>query len=330
MLNESINFWQLLTGDLSKDWNTFLRSIIGEDGHWVVHVRGQVSDWGRCCVRIKSEISDRIVWKNQEIKRSVHFNAQSLQVCIYVLLCCRHHTDLELTKLVFCSHLSLMRVSPMTYPLSFHLEFWISTLREVPLEVGNGEKVLNPRKYKCSMCDYSCADDQNQGIHIDPNDKHFWAEVDSFRCWGQTHDTDVRLWRRAKNKSNKTNKIIQVTTLEKVQRAILGVKWRLLELLSQNGHTTQALAYEDMCTTQLDQSANTEWAIQHMLSAVITTHALTTHRTALMLELISAPQIYNWDFIHKLAIIQWNQGCLAVPEVTLDGTQQHMLYIRGI
>lgn len=157
--------------------------------------------------------------------------------------------------------------------------------------------------------------------------------MDSFRCWGQTHDIDVRLWRwretGGKNEK-KTNLKIKGTTLEKVQRAISGVKWHLLELLGQNGHATQALAYEDMCTTQLYQSANTEWAIQHMLSAVITTHALTTHRTALMLELISALQIYNCDFIHKLAIIQWNQGCHVVPEVTLDGTQQHMLYIQGI
>lgn len=76
-------------------------------------------------------------------------------------------------------------------------------------------------------------------------------------------------------------------------------------------------------------SANTEWAVRHMLSAAISTHALTTHRTAAMLVLISAPQIYNCDFIHKLAIIQWNQGCLALPEVTLDRTQQHMLYIQG-
>lgn len=58
----------------------------------------------------------------------------------------------------------------------------------------------------------------------------------------------------------------------------MGVKWRLFELLNQNGHTTQALAYDDMCTTQLYQSANTDRAIQHMLSAVITTHALTTHQ----------------------------------------------------
>lgn len=121
-----------------------------------------------------------------------------------------------------------------------------------------------------------------------------------------------------------------MTKLKKCKEPFRGVKWRLLELPSQNGHATQALAYEDMCTTQLYQSANTEWAIQHMLSAVITTHALTTHQTALMLELISALQIYNCDFIHKLAIIQWNQGCLVVPEVTLDGTQQHMLYIQGI
>lgn len=110
----------------------------------------------------------------------------------------------------------------------------------------------------------------------------------------------------------------------------MGVKWRLFELLNQNGHATQALAYDDMCTTQLYQSANTDWAIQHMLSAVITTHALTTHQTAFMVEPISALQIYNCDFIHKLPIIQWNRGCRVVPEVALDRTQQHMLYIRGI
>lgn len=71
----------------------------------------------------------------------VHFNAQNLSLWLNILLSCRHHTDLPLTQLVFCSHRSLMRVSPMTYPLSFHLEFWISTLREVPLEVGNGNSV---------------------------------------------------------------------------------------------------------------------------------------------------------------------------------------------
>lgn len=34
------------------------------------------------------------------------------------------------------------------------------------------------------------------------------------------------------------------------------------------------------------------------------------------MELISASQIYNCDFIHKLLIIQWNQGCHVVAEVS--------------
>lgn len=36
------------------------------------------------------------------------------------------------------------------------------------------------------------------------------------------------------------------------------------------------------------------------------------------MESTSAAQIYNCDFIHKLLIIQWNQGCHVVAEVTLD------------
>lgn len=93
------------------------------------------------------------------------------------------------------------------------------------------------------MCDYGCTDHQNQGIHIDPNDKHFRAEVDSFRCWGQTHDTDVRLWRwreRKKNKKKQYKFKNKSDKTEKVQRAISGVKWRLLELLSQNGHANSS------------------------------------------------------------------------------------------
>lgn len=181
------------------------------------------------------------------------------------------------------------------------------------------------------MCDYGCVDNENQGIHIDPNDKHFWHEVDSFRCWGQTHDTDVRLWRRATNKSNKSNTIIKVTTLGKVQRAILGVKmafawvaepkWPRNSSTGIRGHVHNTTRPE--CKHWVGHPTHAECSHYN-------TCPDHTHRTALMLELISAPQIYNCDFIHKLAIIQWNQGCLAVPEVTLDGTQQHMLYIRGI
>lgn len=48
------------------------------------------------------------------------------------------------------------------------------------------------------------------------------------------------------------------------------------------------------------------------------------------MELISASQKYNRDFIHKLPIIQWNQDGHVVAEVTLDKIEHHMLYIHCI
>lgn len=218
----------VLTSELPKDGNALLWPVIGVYGHCVVQVRGQVSDrgWGGIC--IQSKVSSRFIYI--EMKR----------VVIYVCFVFKHswvgtwwlYTDLRLIQLALWSPLLLTRVLPMTFPLCSHLVFYISSQREVPLEIRD-KTLLNPTK-RTGVYDYGNIFDQSKiSIHADPNDKHFMTEVALFvvghKDTALTSMCEKNKWRASDD-------------TEKVWEAISEEKWHLFELPNRERPATQALA----------------------------------------------------------------------------------------
>lgn len=160
-------------------------------------------------------------------------------------------------------------------------------------------QMLNLNQYK-HMYKYGFIYDQikvrhfQSSIHIDPNDKHFMTEVDFVRCWGQTHSTDVHLWGwQVKNKWQHLKSV----------RSHFGVKWRLFELLNQDG---QQLKHWH--TQHMHDSTQTLPKCKHWVNHP--THAECSHYNACPDHILNCFYDGVDLSITKIKlIIQWNQGC---------------------
>lgn len=109
-------------------------------------------------------------------------------------------------------------------------------------------------------------------------------------------------------------------------RSHFGVKWHLLELLSQNGQTTQALAYATCAqhnstrVQTLSGPSNTCWVQSLQRMPWPHTKLLLWLSWTQLNKYTTVTSFTNYWLYNGVKVAMW------FAEVTLDKTQQHMLY----
>lgn len=109
-------------------------------------------------------------------------------------------------------------------------------------------------------------------------------------------------------------------------RSHFGVKWHLLELLNQNGQTTQALAYATCAqhnstkVQTLSGPSNTCWVQSLQRMPWPHTKLLLWLSWTQLNKYTTVTSFTNYWLYNGVKVAMW------FVEVTLDKTQQHMLY----